>query len=422
MYQGILGSIVQYDELTFRDSLKEGFILGTIEAVAGQGTLASAEDEAMQKNRIAQLNEEYSEANLKFFVPTCNSESVWKLDKQRNLRLKSFRQSEKVHSTSHASYFLIGSATGLFFASSPDESVYNRICDINLSFRDVNVREHALFEAIKQLPNNSVESCLRALKQALQSCHSRVTILFLAACPDNAERIRSDKEHRAIEDTLKQSTFSEGYQLYDVKSCKLRDITAALRKYKPTILHFSGHASRKGLVFENELGGFDIIQTAKLASVMERGTDNGLRTVVLNACSTAEQSDCIANIVGCVVAMKDAVDDDASIDFMRAFYNSLGEGNGVEVAFNWGMAESQLLSCPNMIRPLLIKGGKRSEQASEDAQKKPAESSNPMLSKRKTDTGSTQSMGFPDDSNNDEKTALAEIDEDDSETTEDEGM
>lgn len=49
MYQGVLGSVVQYDELTFRGSLKEGFIWGTIEAVAGQGTPASAKDEAMQK-------------------------------------------------------------------------------------------------------------------------------------------------------------------------------------------------------------------------------------------------------------------------------------------------------------------------------------------------------------------------------------
>lgn len=121
--------------------------------------------------------------------------------------------------------------------------------------------------------------------------------------------------------------------------------------------------------------------------------------------------------------MKDAVDDDASINFRRAFYNSLGEGNGAEVVFNWGMAESQLLCCPNMIRPLLIKEGTRSEQASEDAQKKPAKkSNNPMLSKRKIDVGSAQSTGFPDDSINDEKTALAEVDEDGSETTDDEGM
>lgn len=153
---------------------------------------------------------------------------------------------------------------------------------ISISLFEMSMSENALSSRPSgNFPKNSVESCLRALKQAMQSCHSRVTILFLAACPDNIERIRSHKEQRAIEDTLKKSTFTEGYRLYDVKSCKLRDITAALRKYKPTNLHFSGHASRKGLVFENEQGGFDIIQIAKLASVMERGTDNGLSYLML---------------------------------------------------------------------------------------------------------------------------------------------
>lgn len=184
-------------------------------------------------------------------------------------RLQYFRQSDNLHSISHASYFLIGYAAGLCCGSSPDDLVSDRICQINLCFRDAEVRE----EAIKQLParNQSAESFLRALKQTLQSCHSRVTTLFLAACPDKAVNIRSDKEHHVLEETLQRSTFSEAYQLYNVKSCKLRDITAALREYKPSILHFSGHASRNGLVFENELGGFNVIDTASLALVMERG-------------------------------------------------------------------------------------------------------------------------------------------------------
>ena len=426
MDQGILGIIAQYDELTFRSPLKEGFTWGAIEAAARQNNSASADIEAIQESRITQLNAEYGENNLKLIVPTCNSETIWKLERELTSRLNSFRQSDNLHYMSHASYFLIGYAAGLFYASSPDDLVNDRICEINLCFRDANVKEHALFEAIKELPvqGQSIESFLRALKQKLQSCHGRVTILFLAACPDNAERIRSDKEQRTLEETLQRSTFSESYQLYDVKSCKLRDITTALRKYKPSILHFSGHASRDGLVFENETGGFDVIKTDNLALVMEQGAKNGLRTVVLNACSTAEQSDCIANTVGCVIAMKDAVNDDACIDFMRAFYHSLAEGSGVEAAFEWGLAESRLLYRPDIIRPLLIKGGTKSKQTGEEAQKKLAKHSNTSaLWNGKLEVRSAQSTGLVDHPNNDGKTALteADVDEDESETTEDRG-
>lgn len=122
--------------------------------------------------------------------------------------------------------------------------------------------------------------------------------------------------------------------------------------------------------------------------------------------------------------MKDAVDDDACIDFMRAFYNSLAEGHGVEDAFEDGLAESRLLYRPDMIRPLLIKGGTNSKKTSEEAQKEPAceEEQQPSACKRKVDVSSAQSTGLVDNPNDDGKTALIEVDEDESETTEDGGM
>ena len=420
MDQGILGSLAKYDELTFKRPLNEGFKLGAIEAAAQD--IASANNQA-QKSRIAQLNAEYDASGFKHVVPTCDPDTIWKLEDSLDLRLESFRQSKHQHFISHASYLLIGyAAAGLFYGSNPDELVTDRICRINLYYRDAKIREQPLIEAIKKLPvqNLSVESFLRSLKQTLQSCHSRVTILFLAACPDNLDKLRSDTEQRTIQETLGNSTFSDAYQLYDVKSCKSRDITAALRKYKPSILHFSGHASKDGLAFENEQGGFDVIETEKLASVMKLGAKNGLRTVILNACSTADQSDCIANIVGCVVSMKDAVDDKAAIDFMRVFYHSLAEGQGIEDAYNWGLAESQLLHCPDMIRPHLVKVGTKSKTASEEAQK----SSNPVLPEEKVDLGSAQSKGLVGYPNNDGKNAStdAEVNEYESEEMDDGGM
>ncbi|KAI4133378.1 MAG: hypothetical protein LQ341_006172, partial [Variospora aurantia] len=411
MDQGILGSIAKYDDLTFRDSLRQGFDFGSIEAAAQQDLASSAE--------IAQLNAEYGENGLKIVVPTCGPETVQKLEKALTARLQAFRQSETLHALSHASYFLLGSAVGLFYGNSLNELVSDRIGDINAFYPDAKVREDALFEAIKQLPrkNQTAKKFLRSLKQTLQSCHSRVTILFLAACPDNAVKIRSDKEHRVIEETLQRSTLSETYQLHDVKSCRLRDVTAALRKWKPSILHFSGHASKDGLVFENEIGGFDVVETAKLASIMAQGAKHGLRTVVLNACSTAEQSDCIANTVGCVIAMKDAVDDASSIDFMRAFYNSLAEGQGVDDAFKWGLAESQFLYSPLKIRPLLIKGGTKAKAA--DMERPVTKTRSQMLAIGQLEANSTRFPGEADKDGDAGVTGLA-VDEDLTENTEDE--
>ncbi|KAL8971412.1 MAG: hypothetical protein Q9197_003291 [Variospora fuerteventurae] len=124
---------------------------------------------------IARLNAEYGESGLKIVVPTCGPETVWKLEKALTARLQAFRQSETLHALSHASYFLLGSAAGLFYGNSLNELVSDRIGDINAFYPDAKVREDALLEAIKQLPrkNQTAKKFLRSLKQKLQSYMER---------------------------------------------------------------------------------------------------------------------------------------------------------------------------------------------------------------------------------------------------------
>lgn len=421
MDRGALGTIAKYDELTFRGSLHDGFSWGVCEA-AGRQT--SPDHKATQKNYITRLNAQYQKKGLQIVVPETNSDTIWELEESFHERLAAFRQSGNVHSTSHTSYFLIGYAAGLAYRNGPDDIIKSRIAKINLCYQDARVREQALVEAIKRIPtqDQSAESFQIALKQTLQSCHDRVTILFLAACPDNENRIRTDKELRTLQETLQQSTFPDTYQLHDVKCCKVRDIAAALRKHKPSILHFSGHASKGILIFEDENGESVSIKTKDLAGLMKRGAQDGLRTVLLNACSTAEQSEAIANEVESVIAMKDAVDDHACIDFVRAFYGSFVLGTGVDAAFEWALTESRLLHREDIIRPLLLKGG-TNKGAGEDAQKKSSRKSSSLVpSKEEAVFSSTQSSGLI-NASKDGKTTLteAEVSEEESEFTEDEG-
>lgn len=423
MDRGALGTIAKYDELTFRNSLHDGFTWGVCEA-AGRQT--SPDHKAIQNSSITRLNDQYKNWGLQIVMPeTFDSATVYKLEDNFYARLASFRQLGNVHSASHTAYFLIGYAAGLVYGNGPDDVVRNRIDQIKVCCQDARIREDALVEAIKRIPtqNQTAESFQIALKQTLQSCHDRVTILFLAACPDNESRIRSDKELRTLQETLQQSTFPDTYQLHDVQCCKVRDIAAALRKHKPSILHFSGHASKGILIFEDENGESVSIKTKDLAGLMKRGAQDGLRTVLLNACSTAEQSEAIANEVESVIAMKEAVDDHACIDFVRAFYGSFVLGTGVDAAFDWALTESRLLHREDIIRPLLLKGG-TNKGAGEDAQKKSARKSSSLApSKEEAVFSSAQSSGLI-NGGKDGKTTLkeAEVSEEESEVTEDEGI
>jgi hypothetical protein len=69
-----------------------------------------------------------------------------------------------------------------------------------------------------------------------------------------------------------------------------------------------------------------------LTDLMEYGVNFGLHSVVLNACYTAERSDCIARIVGRVVAMPEQIHDDEAIAFSESFCGSIGLCQGPDAA------------------------------------------------------------------------------------------
>lgn len=164
----------------------------------------------------------------------------------------------------------------------------------------------------------------------------KLTILFLAANPDDTRQLKLDEEMRAIDDVLRVSEYRERFDLRSHWAVRFGDLQELLLRYQPHIVHFSGHGSDRGEILLKEAGGpSQRVAPEALAALFTILQDN-IRCVLLNACYTEIQAQGIAGAIDFVVGMERAIPDSAAIAFAAGFYLGLGYGRSIKTAFDLG--------------------------------------------------------------------------------------
>ena len=180
-----------------------------------------------------------------------------------------------------------------------------------------------------------------------------VKILFLAADPSDASRLRLGQELRDIKERLRIAKAPEKYQLEQRESVRVGDITQAIFDFEPNIIHFSGHGTSQGeLCFENEVGKFQPVKPDALAAMFELLVKH-VNCVVLNACYSEIQAKAITQYIPFVVGMNDAIGDQAAIAFAVGFYKALAANRSIEDAYKFGCVEIQLQGIPEHLKPVI---------------------------------------------------------------------
>jgi hypothetical protein len=181
-----------------------------------------------------------------------------------------------------------------------------------------------------------------------------IRILFLAANPMDTNRLRLDEEVRSIDQALREAEFRDRFEVEQQWAVRSDELQGALLRFKPDIVHFSGHGTTSSeIVLEDHAGAGRAVPREALGRLFSVLRDN-IRCVVLNACYSAEQAEAIAQHIDCVVGMTQAVGDDAAIRFARAFYRALGYGRDIETAFTLGTNEVDLEGLPDVDTPQLV--------------------------------------------------------------------
>jgi hypothetical protein len=182
------------------------------------------------------------------------------------------------------------------------------------------------------------------------------TILVLAANPINQVRLRLDEEVREIDEGLRRSKRRDCFKLVQKWAVGTNALRRALLDFEPQIVHFCGHGvDDAGLVLEDETGQVKVVTSEALAKLFELCKEH-IECVVLNACYSEKQANAIAQHVGYVIGMNEAIGDKAAIKFAVGFYDALGAGRSVEDAHEFGCNAIQLEeNTPQYLVPILKK-------------------------------------------------------------------
>lgn len=184
---------------------------------------------------------------------------------------------------------------------------------------------------------------------------NKKTILFLAANPQDSQRLRLDVEAREIEEHLRRSQDRERFKLVKKGALRVPDLRSALLDEKPNIIHFSGHGSEYGrLILEDGQGNSQEVPPRAIGNLFELFKDD-IECVLLNACYSESQAQEIAKHIPFVIGMNTAILDTAAIEFSSAFYDAVGNGRDIEFAFKLARNAIEFAGIRGEQIPVLLK-------------------------------------------------------------------
>jgi hypothetical protein len=179
-------------------------------------------------------------------------------------------------------------------------------------------------------------------------------ILILSANPGDTARLRLDKEVSEIKEGLRRAKHRELFSIHSEWAVSFGGLRRALLDHEPQIVHFSGHGDEDGLMLEGEFGLAVSISSEALSGLFEL-CSNHVECVILNACYSAPQAAAINKHINYVIGIPEKISDKAAIEFSVGFYDALGAGNTVEIAFKFGCNALRALNIPGKFDPILFK-------------------------------------------------------------------
>lgn len=174
----------------------------------------------------------------------------------------------------------------------------------------------------------------------------KIRILFLSSNPWNVSRILVDEEAREVFDKIHEGPYRDRFEVHSHVAVRPRDLQRLLLKYRPHIIHFSGHGSKqRKIILSGPNGRGKTIDQQGLADLLALYKRH-VRLVLLSACFTKAQARSISEVVNYSIGTNRAIGDKVCVAFAGAFYRALGFGKSVRVAFESARAELALTKMP----------------------------------------------------------------------------
>jgi len=161
-----------------------------------------------------------------------------------------------------------------------------------------------------------------------------VRILFVFSNPlDGTGELDLQSERRSVSHALRRGRYREKFAVEELPAATRDDLRRALLDNEFDVVHFSGHADSRNLVFVDEGKNAVEVPLDGIADLLS--SYPSVRCVVLNACETA--SGMVKGLAPITIAMDDSILDVSAIEFSRGFYDALAAGRSFEFAFKEGV-------------------------------------------------------------------------------------
>lgn len=172
----------------------------------------------------------------------------------------------------------------------------------------------------------------------------RILILCAAAQGD----LRITREHSRIREAVVAAKYRDRVEIEPRLSATTRDLQEGIARFRPHIVHFSGHGDKNLLVFEDDRDDFhdegeDVEVTGDAFVAACGATDTPPTLVVVNACRSKATADAlVASFAPLAIGMTDAIDDIDALRYAGALYSHIVNGHSIGTAHHAGIAAVQL--------------------------------------------------------------------------------
>ena len=196
------------------------------------------------------------------------------------------------------------------------------------------VRQNKLWESLFFFTGKLKETDQQAVVNGQPATSTgKKAILYISATPTNVDTLQVDFEFKKIKASLERGLNRDEFELLSpLMAVSLQDFLQAKHRYKPAIIHFSGHGLQDGLMFATSENVFQIIPTELLREVF-KGIEAYAKLIVLNACYSSAQAKILSEKGIYVLGMNVPVTDTAAIDLADNLYRFISDGQTTEEAF-----------------------------------------------------------------------------------------
>lgn len=169
--------------------------------------------------------------------------------------------------------------------------------------------------------------------RALASILEQIEVLIVSSRSAGSPVLNIDEEFRSVREAIERAKYGKRINLRTpLLAARIEDITRELLEEKVDIIHFSVHGDGTGISVMSDDGTPFIWKFDALKEHLK--TFKGIKCIVLNSCNSDVYD--VDDWPAVVVAMREAIEDQAAIEFSRGFYQAIGAGKSIKYSANQG--------------------------------------------------------------------------------------